>query len=184
MPQRMPKNVDRRRSARFSCGGQAKISRLPSNGIFVPGTLRDLSLHGCCVDTTLPVDDGMKTEIVVRVNAASFRAVGEVKGIRGASSAGVEFVQLSTGGKDLLAELVEELEKLQTLMQRLKSARREMDTVKFRRDLADVKFAGMLSQHFPILGAVLGSDSALDEDGKNKDRIVKAPLDLNIDLFG
>jgi hypothetical protein len=98
------RDSDRRRSARFICGGFAKISRLPADGIFVPGRIRDLSLHGCCVDTPVPIDCGTRAEIVVRVNAASFRAVGEVKAIRGRSVAGLEFVHLTAGGKDLLAD--------------------------------------------------------------------------------
>src|ERR1017187_9177050 len=64
---------DRRRSPRFRCGGHAEINCLPSSGILLPGTIRDLSLHGCCVDTSLPIDCGVRAELVVRVNAASFR---------------------------------------------------------------------------------------------------------------
>ena len=111
---------DRRRSTRFTCGGDAKISRLPSDGIFLPGKILDLSLGGCCVDTTLPIDCGVRAEIVARVNAASFRAVGEVRAIRGRSGAGVEFVHLSTGGKDMLADLVAELARLQAVMNKLR----------------------------------------------------------------
>jgi hypothetical protein len=66
---------DRRRSPRFRCGGHAEITCLPSTGILLPGTIRDLSLHGCCVDTSRPIDCGVRAELVVRVNAASFRAV-------------------------------------------------------------------------------------------------------------
>ena len=46
---------------------------------FSSRTVRDLSLGGCHVDTTLPIDCGVRAEIVVCVNAASFRAVGEVQ---------------------------------------------------------------------------------------------------------
>src|SRR5579863_10536039 len=88
---------DRRRSPRFNCGGYAKISRLPSNGIFLAGSIRDLSLGGCHLDTALPIDCGERAEIVVCVNATSFRAVGEVKAIRDRSGAGIEFVHLSAG---------------------------------------------------------------------------------------
>jgi hypothetical protein len=104
-PERTSEDDDRRRSARFSCGGLAKISRLPSDGVFVPGKILDLSLGGCCVDTALPINYGARTDIVVRVNAASFRALGEVRAIRGGSGACVEFVHLSAGGKDILANL-------------------------------------------------------------------------------
>jgi hypothetical protein len=113
MPEKTNADDVRPRSPRFSCGGVAKISLLPSNGIFVPGKIRDLSLGGCCVDTPMPIECGARAEILVHVNSASFRAVGEVRGIRGNSEAGIEFVYLSRGGKDLLADLIAELARLQ-----------------------------------------------------------------------
>lgn len=78
---------DRPRNPRFSCGGVAKISLLPSNGLFLSGKILDLSLGGCCVDTPVPIECGARAEIVVHVNSSSFRAVGEVRGIPGNSEA-------------------------------------------------------------------------------------------------
>ena len=187
---------DRRRSARFVCGGYAKVSRLPSDGIFVPGRIRDLSLHGCCVDTTVPIDCGVRAEIVVRVNAASFRAVGEVKAIRGRSVAGMEFVHLTAGGKDLLANMVTDLARLQAVMNKLRTVRREMDAESFKRELEDGKRqAAMLSERFPFFGTILQGASSGEGLGENaepeqlrsasQDRIVGAqPLMITVDLFG
>jgi hypothetical protein len=98
MPKRTEAEEERRRTPRFNCGGHAKISFLPSDGIFLPGKIRDLSLGGCCLDTNLPIEFGSRAEVLVRVNAASFRAVGIVKALRSDSVAGIEFVRLSTGG--------------------------------------------------------------------------------------
>jgi hypothetical protein len=178
---------DRRRSPRFTCSGHAKISCLPSNGIFIPGIIRDLSLHGCCVDIPQPFDCGVRAEIIVRVNAASFRAVGEVRAIRGRSGAGMEFVHLSAGGRDLLADLVTDLARLQALMNKLKSARREMDAESFRRQLEDGKRqAAVLSQRFPFLGTILSAESSgpgpATSDGQ--DRIAETQaLVIPVDLF-
>ena len=178
---------DRRRSTRFSCGGHAKISRLPSNGIFFPGKIRDLSLGGCCVDTTLPIEYGVRAEIIVRVNAASFRAVGEVKAIRGNSRAGMEFVHLSAVGKDMLADLVAELARLQAVTDNLRSGR-EIDPESFRRQLEDRRFqAAMLSKRFPFLGTILHAESSEPDQvaSAGKDLIVEAqPLVIPVDLFG
>jgi len=63
-----PPDDDRRRSPRFSCGGRAEINRLPSSGIPLAGTIRDLSLHGRSIDTLLPIDCGERAELVVGVN--------------------------------------------------------------------------------------------------------------------
>ncbi len=195
---------DRRHSPRFKCGGQAQISRLPSDGIFVPGKIFDLSLGGCCVDTTLPIDCGVRTEMVVRVNAASFRAVGEVRGIRDRFGAGIEFVHLSAGGKHTLADLVTELARLQAVMNKLKAARREIDAESFRKQLEEGKLqAAILSERFPFLGTILRAESSRESARENpeesseesseadqvasagKHRIVGAqPLVITVDLFG
>src|SRR5271156_2500509 len=159
MVERTDADEERRRNPRFTCSGHAKITRLPSSGIFLPGTIRDLSLGGCCVDTTLPIDFGGRTEIVVRVNAASFRAVGEVKAMRGASAACMEFVQLSAGGKDLLEDLVTDLARLQAVVNKLRSARRGVDTESFRRQLEAGKLrAARFSERFPFLGTILAAE--------------------------
>jgi hypothetical protein len=195
---------DRRRSARFICGGYAKISRLPSDGIFIPGTIRDLSLHGCCVDIPQPMDCGARAEIIVRVNAASFRAVSEVKAIRGRSGAGMEFVHLSAGGKGLLADMVTDLARLQAVMHKLKSARREMDAKSFRKQLEEGRLqAAMLSERFPFLGTILQAESSAESPRESprenpeessppdqlrsasQSRIVEArPFVITVDLFG
>jgi len=187
MPERSDVEEDRRRP-RFTCGGQAKINCLPSNGIVLPGTIRDLSLHGCCLDIPQPFDCGKRAEIIVRVNASSFRAVGEVKAIRGPTTAGLEFVHLSAGGKDLLADLVAQLARLQAIMNQLKSARREMDAESFRRQLEVGKLqAGILSERFPFLRTMICAESA--EPGQpaseGNDRIAGTQtLVIPVDLFG
>src|SRR5271163_171256 len=113
MPEYTDADKDRRRTPRFNCGGLVKISRLPSNGVFLPGAIRDLSLGGCWIDTPISIACGARTEMVVHVKTASFRVVGEVREIRGRFGAGIEFVHLSAGGKDMLDELVTELARLQ-----------------------------------------------------------------------
>lgn len=178
---------DRRRSTRFSCGGDAKLSRLPSNGVILPGKIRDLSLHGCLIDTTLPIDCGVRAEIVVRVNAASFRAVGEVKATRGGSGAGMEFVHLSAVGKDRLSDVIAELARLQAVMNKLRSVRREMDAESFRGQLETGKLqAAMLSERFPVLRTILKAEGSEPDQAASaeKDRIVEAqPLVITVDIF-
>ncbi|HKM49180.1 MAG TPA: PilZ domain-containing protein [Terriglobales bacterium] len=174
MSERSNAGEDRRRSPRFTCGGQAKINCLPSDGVILSGTVRDLSLHGCCLEIPQPFDCGVRAEIIVRVNAASFRAVGEVKAIRGPSTAGMEFVHLSAGGRDLLADMVARLARLQAIMNQLRSARREMDAESFRRQLEFGKLqAGILSDQFPFLQTILCAESSEPDQAasEGKDRI-------------
>jgi hypothetical protein len=204
MPERNRAEEDRRRSPRFKCGGEARISRLPSDGIFVPGKIFDLSLGGCCVDTTLPIDFGVRAEIIVHVNAASFRAVGEVRALRSRFGAGMEFVHLSAGGKQMLADLVKELARLEAVMNKLKAARREINAESFRKQLEEGKLqAAMLSERFPFLGTILpaekSKESPKESSGESseksseqdqaafpgRERIVASqPLVISVDLFG
>jgi len=182
-----PPDDNRRRSPRFSCTGRAEINCLPSSGTPLSGTIRDLSLHGCFVDIPLSIDCGARAEIVVRVNAASFRAVGEVRDIRGRSSAALEFVRMSTGGKDSLTGLVTDLARLQAIMNKLKSVRREMDEEVFRQELGHGKLQDMLSARFPFLGIRLNAQTlerdlkATAEEEKRDEEA--APLVVPVNLF-
>jgi hypothetical protein len=192
MPQRSKTDTDRRRSPRFSCGGQAQLSRLPSDGIFLPGKIRDLSVGGCCVDISSQIDCGVRTEIVLRVNAASFRAVGEVKATRGQSGACIEFLQLSQSGKDKLAELLAELEQIQKLVNKLKGAHRDMDPEVFRRELEDGRLEGKtLSQRFLFVGSVLPAETFGEDSEPEPSVLAKKILSVDeqlrvteVDLFG
>jgi PilZ domain-containing protein len=184
-------NDDRRGSPRFSCGGQVTISCLPSDGIVLPGKIRDLSLGGCCVDTTLPIARGARTELVVRVNAALFRAVGEVKAIRGHSGACLEFVLLSAGGKGVLADLVTELARLQAVMNDIKVTRREIDPESFRKQLDYRRLqAARLSRRFPLLGTTLPESSGVRSEPDNDASDGTGPREEErrlvgpVDLFG
>ena len=151
----------RPRNPRFSCGGLAKISVLPSNGIFLSAKIRNLSLGGCCVDTPVPIECGARAEIVVHVNSASFRAVGEVRGNRGNSEAGIEFVYLSKGGKDLLADLVAELARLQAFINHLKAARRDEEMESFRKQLESGKrLAAMWRERLRSLEGLVSAESS------------------------
>lgn len=178
---------ERRRSPRFSCGGSAEIICLPSTGIIVPGTIRDLSLHGCWVDTSLPIGCGARAEVVLRVNSASFRALGEVRAIRGRSGSGVEFVRLSANGKGMLADLVTDLARLQALMSKLKSDRHKMDAELFRREMEEGSLRGAtLRDRFLFLRTILPTENAEAEktETAGTETVREERLVVPIDLFG
>ncbi len=176
---------ERRRSPRFNCGGFVEINWLPSNGIYVPGKVRDLSLQGCCIDTKEPLDPGKRAEIVVRVKTDSFRAVGEVRVIRGDSGAGIEFVRLSAGGKNLLEDLLAELARIQAAIDKLKAASPKMDPDSFRKELNYRRLqAEMLSTRFPFLATVVPEGKSTDASADSSPVPGKKPLVIPIDLFG
>jgi hypothetical protein len=121
MAQFVPDDSDRRKAPRFTCGGRVLIRCLPSNGEMVPGRLRNLGPGGLRVDTSLPIDPGERTEVLVYANAVSFRAVGMVRAVIPGAGARMEFVQMSSGSKHLLNELLTQLARTQATMQKLRS---------------------------------------------------------------
>jgi hypothetical protein len=150
---------DRRRTSRFSCVGQAQLVCLPSDGNFVAGKIHNLSLGGCCVNLNAPIDPGARTEVVIRANAASFRALGIVKALHQKSEAGIEFVQLSSGGRDLLEDLIGELARLRATIDQLTSMRRQTSGQSFRKQMEAAKFqAVMFATRFPFFETGLAQE--------------------------
>jgi hypothetical protein len=182
MARRTETDEERRRTPRFNCGGNAKIACLPSSGIILLGAIRDLSLGGCCIDTALPIECGKRAELAVQVNGSSFRALAEVRTIRGRSEAGIEFVRLSAGGRDMLAELIEELARFQALSKKLKSARCEMDAGTFSRELAEIKWETSLRIGRPWVEMMSNSDSAGRSSERNLEYDV-SPIVVTVELL-
>ena len=89
----------------------------------MPGRVFDLSLGGCCIESDQTLPEGGKAEILLRVGASSFRALGQVREIRDSAKICMEFLHLSSGGQSKLAELVQQLATFQANMARLKFAR-------------------------------------------------------------
>jgi len=113
---------DRRRVPRYSCSGLAQITSLPTYGSLLRGRVRDLGLGGCCIECaeTVPLLDlGDRTEILLEVNSWFFRAMAQVRAIRGRSGMSMEFVRMSAGGSSMLADLVADLERPRARQERL-----------------------------------------------------------------
>jgi PilZ domain len=146
---------DRRRSPRFSCGGLAKILCLPSDGIYLAGKVRDLSLNGCGIETVSTLKCGARAEILVQVSNTSFRAIGQVKAVRGPGGIGMEFIQLSAGGHDMLVELLRELARQQAIATTLRAARREPGPDQWN----EVR-AALLKESRPMLGRIVASQAS------------------------
>ena len=184
MSQNVKEGGERRRDPRFRCGGRAIIRCLPSDGMVVPGKLYNLSVSGICVETAYPIDLGARAEILVSVNAASFRTVGVVKAIAERSRACMEFVQISANGKEILADLIGEFTRIQAVMKNLRSARQTEPELARELEAAGVRAAllGRISS-IPRL-----PDSGSDEDpgaraGSGSD-VELVPMVIKVDLFG
>jgi len=70
----------------------------------------------------------VRTEVLVKVNAMSFRAAALVKGGKVPLTTSLEFLELSAGGKDALEEVLEELARLQALSRKLRAESIDAET--------------------------------------------------------
>jgi hypothetical protein len=153
------RGIDRRRIPRYSCVGRAQIASLPLRGSLLTGTLRDLGLGGCCVEhitTASPFDLETRTEILVKVNSWSFRAMAQVKSLRSHSGISVEFLRLSAGGYNMLADLIADLVRMRTVtshVERFPEHSRKLSLSNTGRSLNRTKSAA-------IVGTVVSAESA------------------------
>ncbi len=169
------RNVDRRQSPRVNCAGVARIISLPSDGPFLLGKVRDLSLGGCSVETVSLLEGGTRAEILLQVNASSLRALGQIRAARVPYVIGVEFLHLSTGGQDMLAELIRELARQQAITSTLRAARREPDPEVLRQGQAR-----LVNWSLPIVGSEVSVETP-DTNSLSADRpvtIIEGELDL------
>jgi hypothetical protein len=177
---------DRRRSPRFICSGEARISRLPSDGALVSGRLRNLSMGGICIETNLPVDLGERHEILINVDAVSFRTLGLVRAIRERTRASLEFVQMSAGSRDILAEVLEHMARLQKVMRKIRSVPVKTKA-ELSRELEEVGVHTQLVNRVSSLGKI-PVDEGLEMDSTpragSETNVELLPLVIRVDLFG
>jgi len=122
------KAAERRRSPRFGCGGRAAIYCLPNDGRSIEGTLRNLSVGGICLDLAQRIEPGAQTEVLVRVNACTFRAAALVKGQTDPSATSLQFLKISAGGRDMLKDVLAELARVRLWNQKLRGQQIDADT--------------------------------------------------------
>jgi hypothetical protein len=122
------KEGERRRSPRFHCGGMARLYCLPLDGNSLRGEIHDLSVGGMRLGLIQPLEVGRATEVVVAVNAESFRAAALVKGLHPLCGTRLEFTRIGDFGKEILADLVQRLATMQSLNRKLRAPQMEKET--------------------------------------------------------
>ncbi len=189
MPESLLAEQERRRDPRFSCAGQVKLICLPSDGKFLPGKIHDLSLGGCRLDLKVAPASGSRTELLVRIKEASFRAVGVVKAHHGGSMVGIEFVQLSSGGKEFLSDVIQELATLKALIRKLQASKRSISAEAFREQVEAARIQSLLFEtRFPFLETTIAAEVAVHEENptqqEEKRKVDPAPRVIPVSLFG
>lgn len=164
----------------MACGGEARISLLPSDGALYFGALRNLSEGGLCVDMPCPLGVGSRAELLVRINGLTFRTVGQVT-TRERSRTGMKFVHLTATGKEMLQEFLADLDELQKTMIKLRSGGVEGEAELSRQLKASGIHPLVLNSRLPL---VSGSAEKSTEAPANERTIEAVEAVVRVDVFG
>ena len=100
----------------------------------------------------------MRAEMVLRVNSEVFRAVGQVLDLRDRFGVGMEFLQLTTGGRESLQDLIRRLERLQAHLNQMKSAREEDQQEILMQEIDQGLKRYLLGGHIPLIRTILPAE--------------------------
>lgn len=153
-----------------------------------PESCWNLSLGGCCIETPQPLRPGAEAEVLIQVNDCSFRALGQLKGIRG-RLAGMQFRYLTEAGNQALRNVLAEVAKLHVAVSALRSARRRQDG-KLLLESGEDQLPGVsLTKQFPILRTILASQPTTGqviETESERSRLEPSPAEtclVSLDIF-
>ena len=108
------KQDERRARPRLQCKGAAEIRVLPVD-LTIPGTLLDLSVTGCRIETAAPMPpiENPYVEILLSVSGFKQRLAGVVRHVEGDRRTGIEFIDVTKRKAEQIQEMVAELFLLQ-----------------------------------------------------------------------
>jgi len=117
------KRDDRRAHPRLNCKGVAEIRVFPLKGR-LKGTLHDLSVTGCCIETDAPFPpvENPLVEVHLNVNGDVLCVAGIVRNLRNGRRAGIEFTGVTPRKAAQIEALVKEL------VERMVSRRASLDS--------------------------------------------------------
>ncbi len=130
---------------------------------------------------TPAVEPGARMEVLVRVNAASFRAAALVRGQRDLSGTCLEFVQISAGAQDVLADLLARLAKMQALNRRLRASRLDKDAERMLAEEGKFRLVRVGGRDLSVERADSGFADEPEMAGECE---IVEPRLVEIDLFG
>jgi hypothetical protein len=105
-PPSVVKKIDdgRRIAARFSCRGGAELRDQSGNRLW--GTVSDLSMTGCYVETFAPLAPGARVQLNITVENTELHAVADVKTSHPTMGMGLSFTEMSSEDRERLDHVV------------------------------------------------------------------------------
>jgi len=108
------RQTDVRRQVRFPATGKVYVSKI-SGGTGFWAKLRDISLDGCYLQTSHPLDVGRRLTLLVKTGTTELEVTGVVRAHYPARAMGIEFTFMSKADRRALARLIDQLEEFQTV---------------------------------------------------------------------
>lgn len=99
---------ERRQRRRYPCTGGVEILQQDSE-TRLTGSLSDISLGGCYVETRAPLPPGIAVELVVSAHETEVRAKGEVRVSHPSLGMGIAFTEMSERERERLQQLIHRL---------------------------------------------------------------------------
>lgn len=100
--------TERRSHARYVCDGGVEVRTEGSNAGFW-GTLTDISLGGCYIQTFSPLPAGTQLAMRIQTKVSEFRCAGVVQASHPGVGMGVSFTEFGDGQRVLLEALMKSL---------------------------------------------------------------------------
>jgi hypothetical protein len=98
-------SADKRRSPRYKCTGSARMQEIGST-VATWATFADISMHGCYVETAVPLHVGAVLGLKLDANGFRVEATGEVRVVYPGLGMGISFTKMSDEDRGRLRELV------------------------------------------------------------------------------
>jgi len=98
-------SAEQRRSPRYKCTGNARLQEAGSSAA-TWATFADISMHGCYIETAVPLRTGTTLNLKLEANGVRVDATGEVRVVYPGLGMGISFINVSDENRARLQQLV------------------------------------------------------------------------------
>jgi|SRR5579872_4338655 len=106
----MPGSTEKRRHARFVCEGGVEVRDTSEGARGFWGTMADISLGGCYVQTFSPMNAGTGLNFLIKTHGMEIRGTAKVVAMHPGVGMGIAFTQLPDEDLKVLKKLIAQLE--------------------------------------------------------------------------
>ena len=106
----MPGSTEKRQHTRFVCDGGVEVRESAEGARGFWGTMADISLGGCYIQTFSPMNAGTGLGFLIKTHGLEIRGAGRVVAMHPGVGMGIAFTELSANDQQILKKLIATLE--------------------------------------------------------------------------